>query len=402
MTGLHLPRHRHILVSGAGIAGPALAYWLHRQGSDVTVVEKAPAVRGGGYPVDIRGTALEVVRRMGLLPQLRRAHIRTRRITFLGTDGTSVAALRPEVLAGGTRSDLEVPRGKLTSLLHDAVRDDVTFVFNDSVAALDDRPDRVEVTFRSGARRDFDLVIGADGLHSQTRRLTLGPEEPFHHYLGYCFTGFTLPNHLGLAHEGVVWNAPGRSAALYAFGAGEHVHGFLNFSRPDPPFEAFRSPGAQRELVAETFRDQQWEVPRLVAAMRSADDQFFDVVSQIHMPRWSAGRVALVGDAAYAPSFLTGQGTSLALVGAYLLAGELARNPNHREAFEAYERAARPFVTANQELVTKGDASLFPRTEEALSRRNDALRTLSALPADTPRPAHSALVLPDYGRVGVG
>ncbi|MFF2197317.1 FAD-dependent monooxygenase [Streptomyces sp. NPDC058157] len=402
MTGLPrpLPRHRRVLVSGAGIAGPALAFWLHRHGFDVTVVEKAGAVRGGGYPVDVRGTAVEVVRRMGLLPQLRRAHISTRRITFLSTDGSPVAALRPEALVGGTRDDLEVPRGELTALLHDAVRDDVAFVFDDSVAALDDRPDHVEVTFRSGARREFDLVVGADGLHSHTRHLAFGPEEPFHHYLGHCFAGFTLPNHLGLAHEGLVWNAPGRSAVLYAVGAGEHVHGFLDFARPEPPFAAFRSPGAQRELVAETFRDRQWEVPRLVAAMRCADDLFFDVVSQIRMPRWSAGRVALVGDAAYAPSFLTGQGTSLALVGAYLLAGELAAHPGHREAFAAYERLARPFVTADQDLVGEGDAALFPRTEEALRRRDETLRTLSALPADTPRPAHSALVLPAYGEYG--
>ncbi|MFF0753042.1 FAD-dependent monooxygenase [Streptomyces sp. NPDC004267] len=396
MPGLRLPRHRSVLISGASVAGPALAYWLRRYGFDVTVVEKADAVRGGGYPIDVRGTALEVVRRMGLLPELRKAHIDTRRITFLDADGGTVAALRPEALAGGTGNDLEVPRGDLTSLLHGLVRDNVTFLFDDSIAALDDRPDGVEVTFHSGARRDFDLVIGADGLHSNTRRLILGAEERFHHYLGYCFAGFTLPNHLGLAHEGVLWNVPGRSAALYAVGAGQQVHGFLNFARPEPPLDAFRSPEAQRELVAATFPDQRWEVPRLVAAMRSAQDLFFDVVSQIRMPRWSVGRVALVGDAAYAPSFLTGQGTSLALVGAYLLAGELATRPDHREAFAAYESMARPFVTANQELVTEGNAALFPRTESALLQRDEALRALSALPADTPRPAHSALVLPDY------
>ncbi|GHE92889.1 FAD-dependent monooxygenase [Streptomyces fumanus] len=390
-----LPR-RSALVSGASIAGPAVAYWLHRYGFDVTVVEKAATVRGGGYPIDIRGTAVEAVRRMGLLPRLRKAHVDTRRITFLDPDGDAVAALRPESMAIGADGDLEVRRGDLTEILYDAVRDSVAFEFDDSIAALDDHPDCIEVTFRSGARRTFDVVIGADGLHSHTRRLVLGPEERFHHYLGACFAGFTLPNHLGLVSEGLLWNAPGRSAALYAVGYGQDVFGLLTFRRSDPPFDAFRDPEAQRELLAATFPDDRWEIPRIVAEMHTADDLFFDVVSQIRMPRWSAGRVALVGDACYAPSFLTGQGTSLALAGAYVLAGELATHRDHAEAFAAYERVMRPFVTANQALAGDGDTELFPATEEALRQRNTALRALSALPADRPHAEYSALTLPDY------
>ncbi|MER7468386.1 FAD-dependent monooxygenase [Streptomyces sp. NPDC097981] len=389
-------RGRSVLVSGASLAGPALAYWLHRYGFEVTVVEKADTVRGGGYPIDIRGTALEVVRRMDLLPQLQQAHIDTRRLTFLNADGGTIAALRPEAVSGGTGSDLEVPRGDLTRILYAAVCEDVEFLFGDSVTALDDRPEAVDVTFRSGTRRTFDLVVGADGLHSNTRRLVLGTEEQYHRYLGYCFAGFTMPNHLGLTQEAVLWNVPGRAAALYAVGAGEQVHGILSFARTDPPLDAFRDPQAQRDLVAETFRGDGWEVPRMVAAMQDADDLFFDVVSQIRTPRWSRGRVALVGDAAHAPSFLTGQGTSLALVGAYVLAGELAAHADHAEAYAAYERTARPYVTLNQDLVSEGNAALFPNTEETLRQRNAALRSLSELPADEPRAAHTALVLPDY------
>jgi 2-polyprenyl-6-methoxyphenol hydroxylase-like FAD-dependent oxidoreductase len=396
MTETHHLPNRSVLVSGASIAGPAIAYWLHRYGFDVTVVEKASAVRGGGYPIDIRGAALEAVRRMHLLPPLQKAHVDTRRITFLDADGGTVAALRPETIAIGTDGDLEVRRGDLTETLYDAVRDSVAFVFDDSITALDDRPDGIDVTFRSGARRTFDLVIGADGIHSNTRRLLLGPEERFHHYLGRCFAGFTVPNHLGLSHEVVLWNTPGRSAALYAVGSSEHVHGLLTFTRSDPPFDAFRAPDAQRELVAATFPDDRWEVPRMVAAMRTAEDLFFDVVSQIRMTDWSQDRVALVGDAAYAPSFLTGQGTSLALVGAYVLAGELATHSSHAKAFAAYERVMRPFVTLNQGLVDEDDASLLPSTEQALLRRNAALRSLSALPADEPHVAYTALTLPDY------
>jgi len=238
-------------------------------------------------------------------PRLRAAHIDTRRLTFLDEGGAPIVSLEPQAVVGGAEGrDIEVRRGDLAAALYDATRDDVTYRFGNAIEAIDEDADGVEVTFRSGLRRRFDLVIGADGLHSRTRALAFGPEEQFHRYLGYCFAGFTMPNPLGLSHEGVMWNAPGRAAALYAVGDHPQVHGFLNFALPEPPFAAFRDPAAQRELVAAVFADDGWQVPGMVRAMRAADDLFFDVISQIRMPGWSRGRVALVGDAAYAPSFL--------------------------------------------------------------------------------------------------
>jgi 2-polyprenyl-6-methoxyphenol hydroxylase-like FAD-dependent oxidoreductase len=386
-----------VLVSGASIAGPAVAYWLHRYGFAVTVVEKATGVRGGGYPIDVRGTALEVTRRMGILPQLQEAHIESRRLTFLDADGSTVASVRPEAVTGGVEgSDIEVRRGDLTSVLYRAVADDVEFVFDDSVDVLTQHEHGVDVTFRSGAQRSFDLVVGADGLHSRTRELVFGPEEQFHRYLGYCFAGFTMPNTSGLSHEGVLWSTPGRGAALYAVRDSDELHGFLTFARPEPPYDAFRDPAAQRDLVAAAFADDGWEIPAMVAAMRDADDLFFDVVSQIRQPRWTGGRVALVGDAAAAPSFLTGQGSSLALVGAYMLAGTLATHRDHTAAFAAYERDTRGFVELNQAQVGKGAAALFPVTAEDLARRNERLRGLSTLPPQNGRPAHTALALPAF------
>ncbi|MFE5891146.1 FAD-dependent monooxygenase [Streptomyces sp. NPDC056462] len=387
---------RKVLISGASIAGPALAFWLNRYGFAVTVVEKAGALRGGGYPIDVRGTALEVVRRMGILPRLRDAHIDLRRLTFLDRDGSEVASVSPHSVTGGVAGrDLEVRRGDLTDALHAAVRDDVEFLFNDSIDTLDQSGHGVDVTFRGGGRRTFDMVFGADGLHSRTREFLFGPEEQFHRYLGYCFAGFTMRNTFGLSHEAVLWNTPGRAAVLYAVGDNDGVHAFLNFAQPEPPFEAFRNPEAQRDLVASVFADAGWEVPGMLAAMHAADDLFFDGVSQIRLPRWSSGRVALVGDAAYAPSFLTGQGSSLALVGAYMLAGSLAAR-HHAAGFAAYEHQTREFVTANQDLVGDGDAALFPTTARALEQRNDMLRTLSAMPPAEGRPAHSALTLPEF------
>lgn len=387
---------RKVLISGAGVAGPALAFWLNRYGFEVTVVEKAGTPRDGGYPIDVRGTALEVVRRMGILPRLQDAHIDLRRLTFLDRDGSEVASVNPHTVTGGVAGrDLEVRRGDLTRALCTAVHDDVEFLFNDSIDTLDQSGHGVDVTFRGGGMRTFDMVFGADGLHSRTREFLFGPEEQFHRYLGYCFAVFTMRNTFGLSRETVMWNTPGRAAALYAVGDNDEVHAFLNFTHPEPPFDAFRNPEAQRDLVAAVFADAGWEVPGMLAAMRDADDLFFDGVSQIRMPRWSSGRGALVGDAAYAPSFLTGQGTSLALVGAYMLAGSLA-DRDHAAGFAAYEHNTREIVTVNQEQVGEGDATLFPTTARALEQRNDMLRSLSTMPSTEGRPAHSALTLPDF------
>ncbi|MFE1200881.1 FAD-dependent monooxygenase [Streptomyces sp. NPDC058762] len=365
------------LVSGASIAGPVLAHWLNRHGYAVTVVEKARTIRSGGYPIDVRGPALDVVERMGILPRLRDAHIDLRRLTFLDADGDEITSLHPHAVTGGaTGRDLEVRRGDLTDALYTAVRDDVEFLFDDSVATLDQTGHGVDVTFRGGGSRTFDLVFGADGMHSRTRELVFGPEERFHRYLGHCFAVFTMPNNLGLSHETVMWNTPGRTAALYAVGDDDEVHAFLNFARPHPPHDAFGDPRTQRNLVAEVFADAGWKVPDILAALDDADDLFFDAVSQIRMPRWSSGRVALVGDAAHAPSFLTGQGTSLALIGAYRLAGALA-DADHTAGFAAYERGARDLVTRTQDRVGAGGGTLFPTTAEALEQRNERLRALS-------------------------
>jgi 2-polyprenyl-6-methoxyphenol hydroxylase-like FAD-dependent oxidoreductase len=396
LRGVRTTPRRKVLISGAGVAGSALAFWLNRYGFAVTVVEKAGALRDGGYPIDVRGTALEVVRRMGILPRLRDAHIDLRRLTFLDGDGSEVASVNPHTVTGGVAGrDLEVRRGDLTDALHTVVRDDVEFLFNDSIDTLDQSGHGVDVTFRGGGRRTFDMVFGADGLHSRTREFLFGPEEQFHRYLGYCFAVFTMRNTSGLSHETLMWNTPGRAAALYAVGDDDEVHAFLNFAHPEPPFGAFRDPQAQRDLVAAVFADAGWEIPGMIAAMRDADDLFFDAVGQIRMPRWSSGRVALVGDAAYAPSFLTGQGTSLALVGAYMLAGSLVGR-DHAAGFAAYEHSTREFVTVNQEQVGEGDATLFPTTAQALDQRNDMLRHLSAVPPAAGRPAHSALTLPAF------
>jgi 2-polyprenyl-6-methoxyphenol hydroxylase-like FAD-dependent oxidoreductase len=381
-----------VLISGASVAGPALAYWLHRYGVDVTVVEKSGSIRGGGYPIDIRGTAVDVVERMGVLPQLRAAHIDTRRIGVLDGAGRPVAAFKPDELTGArVGADLELPRGDLTSILYARTRDDVEYVFGDSIATLDAHRDRVDVTFERGGPRSFDYVVGADGLHSNTRRLAFGPERDYHRYLGFCFAGFTMANASGRSHEAILQNTPGTLAAVYAVGEQPWVHALLAFVTPEPARGAVDVTG----LVADAFAGQGGEVPGLLAALAEADDVYFDTVSQIRMPGWVDGRVALVGDAAYAPSFLTGQGTSLALAGAYVLAGAL-RNGTPA----AYEARMRDYVTRNQALADGGAIGILPRTRAQLWVRNQAFRLLPLLARTDligrgQRRAATSLALPD-------
>ena len=403
---------RTVLICGAGIAGPVLAYWLQRYGFTVTVVEQAGAPRGGGYPIDVRGTAIDVVRRMGLLPELRRVHIKSRRFTFLEADGAEVASLPAHLVdARGTGESIEIARGDLTAAVYEAVRDDVEFVFDDAIDALDQIGQRVEITFRSGAQRAFDIVIAAEGMHSRTREILFGPEEAFHRRLGYGYAVFTMPNAMRLSHELLMWNEPGKAAALYSTGSEDDaLHVFLNFYRPDLHPDALRGPEVGKDLFATVFADKGWKIPDLIDAMFAADEFFCDTAGQIRLPHWSRGRVALVGDAAYAPSFLTGQGTSLALVGAYMLAHSLATNPDHCAAFSDYERGTRGFVAMNQALVDSGGTLLFPATENALEERNSRLRDLMTRPTPKPQPAHTALTLPaeswdldraQHGRGGV-
>jgi 2-polyprenyl-6-methoxyphenol hydroxylase-like FAD-dependent oxidoreductase len=394
----------NILISGASIAGPALAYWLTRYGFKVTVVEKASSLRGGGYPIDIRGTALDAVERMGLYVEMRAKHVDTQHLTFVDKHGEVIASLNPETLTGGVKGrDIEIRRGDIGTILYAFTKDKVNYKFKDSIASLYDQADGVMVKFVSGDSGFFDIVIGADGLHSNTRTVIFGHESQFEKYIGNCFAGFTVPNTYGLDRGALSYTMVGKSATLYAARHSEMVHAFLSFKYPQSPFQKRISEEEKRDLTASMFEGvNDWIVPELVEKMRKADDLFFDSVSQIYMPTWSKGRIVLAGDAAHATSFASGQGSSMALVGAYILAGEIATKPNYTAAFQAYERIARPFIELNQALVKIGKSLLQPNTQEDLDARNDLLRKMATDPAakvspqDESHQAHIALKLPNY------
>ncbi len=403
MPGAPATKSRSVLMSGASIAGPALAYWLDRYGFDVTVVERAPAVRSGGYPIDVRGTAIEVIDRMGILSPVRAAHIDSRELRFVDAQGRVIGTIPPYDLTNNQGGDVELPRGALTTILYNLTQErPIRYRFNDSIETLQDDGSGVEIHFRSGERHRYDIVIGADGLHSRTRGLVFGPEQQFNHYLGHCFNIFSMPNDMGLSHGGIIYGEAGRTAGAFAVRDSEKIFAFLIFASDAPPFGADLGSEEQYLRTAAAFAGAGWEVPRLLQVMRQADDLFFDTVSQIRMPVWSSGRIALVGDAAYAPSFRSGQGTSIALVGAYVLAGELASHDDPSRAFASYERIARPFVEANQALATGSNGSfLLARTSEEIEARNRILAAIAAgedigVRNDHARDVHNMLRLPDY------
>lgn len=371
---------RTVLISGAGVAGPALAFWLRRHGFAVTVVERAPGLRPGGQAVDVRGTAREVVDRMGLTARIRAETLREKGMAYVDERGGVRARLPVHAFGGeGIVADIEIERGDLARLLYEATRDDVEYVFDDSIETLEQTGDGVRLTFDRSAPRTVDLVVGADGSHSRTRALAFGPESAYVRPLGAYLAYFSIPHRdetgwflLHNAPDGrVVGTRPtrdGRTAAFFSFRSPE-----LDVDRRDR--------AAQQRLLADRFAGVGWRAAELLAAAPDAGDFYFDRYGQVRMERWSAGRVALLGDAAWCPSPLTGQGTSLALVGAYLLAGELAAaRGDHALAYRRYEELLRPHVTRGQELPGGGISGFLPASRTAIRMRDASMRAMTSRP----------------------
>src|SRR4051794_21903124 len=337
---------RSVLISGAGIAGPALASWLTRRGIAVTVVERALAPRPGGQAVDLRGAGRTVADRMGLLGEIRAVSLEQKGIAWVRADGSIAARMPVDAFGGeGIVSEIEVLRGDLADVLHRATVSSTEYVFGDSITGLDDDGDGVTVTFEHAPPRRFDLVVGADGSHSVVRALAFGPEADCTEPLGCYTTWFTTPAELDLDGWFLMHNAPGGLVASVRPGRlpGEHKVG-LSF-RSGPLAYDRTDVAAQKSLVAERFAGAGWEVPRLIAAMEAAPDFVLDSMAQVRLPTWSRGRVVLIGDAAWSPTPLTGLGTTLALVGAYVLAGELAvADGDQAVAFRRLEEVLRAYV----------------------------------------------------------
>lgn len=380
-----------ILISGAGVAGPSLAHWLHRYGHDVTVVERAPGLRPGGQAVDFKGeTHHTVLARMGLLDEVRRHQTG-------GTDQTIVdAAGRKRAVIPGefTGGDLEIHRGDLARLLHEHTADHCEYLFDDTITALEDTPDGVDVTFATAAPRRFDLVVAADGIHSNVRRLAFGPERDYVRFLGHYYALAELGEDVG-GGDAVMYNEPGRMVAV----GGPKASAFFVFASPELSYDRYDTQ-QQRKLLADAYHGGGWRLPELVGKLPGARDFHFDSLSRVTVDRYSRSRVVLLGDAAYGNT-LGGFGTGLAVVGAYVLAGELhAAGGDHRVAFARYEERFRGYAKISQ----RGTAGPFlappSRLRIALRDRMFNSRFLLGLMLKATDKFATGIELPDYSASG--
>ena len=373
---------RSVLISGGGIAGPALAFWLTRQGFTVTIVERAPTLRPGGQAVDLRGAGRTVVDRMGLLEAVRAVSLHQRGIAFVRDDGRIAARMPVDAFGGeGIVSEIEVLRGDLSSVLYEATVPATEYLFDDTVTALEQDDHGVGVTFLRSAPRRFDLVVGADGSHSVVRALAFAPEADCAQPIGCYVSWFTAPAEVDLDGWFLMHNAPGGLVASVRPGRlpGEHKAGLSFRSAPLAIDRA--DVAAQKALVAERFTGVGWEVPRLLSAMDAAPDFVLDSMAQVRLPAWSRGRVVLLGDAAWCPTPLTGLGTTLALVGAYVLAGELAdADGDVAVAARRYEEVLRDYVTSSQQLPPGGVASYAPMSRARIRLGTATMRWMTRWP----------------------
>jgi 2-polyprenyl-6-methoxyphenol hydroxylase-like FAD-dependent oxidoreductase len=388
----------NVLISGASVAGPALAYWLQRHGFNATVVERAPGLRDGGYAVDFRGDAhLSILRRMGVLADIEQSRTGVGAMSYVNKAGKTQSKMPADLFAG----DVEILRGDLARILYNATSQHTEYIFGDSITSLSEDANGVTVTFERGAPRRFDLVIGADGLHSNVRRLAFGPEERFVKHLGVYCAIFTTANRLGLEYTGHAYRTAGRLVAMYSARHNTEAKAVFYFSSPQLDLDR-NDVVRQQEILAEQFTGNGWQSEQLLDDMRYADDFYFDSVGQVRMDTWSRGRVAVLGDAACSPSSLSGMGTGLAVVGAYALAGELAAaGGDHRVAFGRYEEVMRKYAEGCQKMGDGVAKLMVPGSRLAAALLNRYYKVMPYLPgagmaAKIARKTAEAIMLPPY------
>jgi 2-polyprenyl-6-methoxyphenol hydroxylase-like FAD-dependent oxidoreductase len=378
---------RSVLISGAGVAGLAAAFWLDRAGFEVTLIESSDGFRRGGQAVDIRGVALQVVQAMGLLDAARALRTRLKGMSMLDADGNEIHRTEERTYSAGRldSDDIEIFRDDLCELLMNALSTNVEFLYSDSIRAIDQSKDGVRIEFESGSNRSFDLLIGADGIYSNVRKQAFNDEAAFVFPLGVVLALFSIPNFIKLDDWQIGHRVEEFGYVTYPSRDKRELRIGVGFGAPEPPLSR-NDVEAQKRVVSQSCAHLKGDFPRFLEAMKSTDQFYYNELAQIHMPSWSQGRVVLVGDAAYCASPFSGQGTSLALVGAFVLAHELARRAqDSADAFAAYESRMRPFVDLNQALVDLERQGPVPDEQLDAAKNGIDLTGLFAQPVDATR-----------------
>ena len=390
-----------VLISGIGIAGPTLAHWLNRSGFRCTLVDKAPALRSGGYVIDFWGLGYEIAGKMGLLSEIDAAGYHMQELRVVDDRGRRISGFGTRVfgeLTGGRY--ITLARSDLSGLIFDTIKDSSEVLFSNEVASLRQDKEGVDVTLADGKERRFDLVIGADGLHSRIRALTFAPAQQFERDLGYIVAAFEVSGYRP-RNEGVymLYGRPGRMAGRFALHDDRTL--FLLIFVGDYTVPQHRDElSAQKAIVKDHFKDCGWECEAILSELEGSTDLYFDSVSQIKLGTWSKGRVALIGDAAFCVSLLAGQGSALAMTAAYVLAGELAKSRGGYEvAFRRYESLLRPFMEEKQRAARTFASAFAPKTRFGLFVRNQVMKVLripGLAKLTIGRGITDRLTLPDY------
>lgn len=392
---------RSVLIVGCGIAGPALAYWLLEHGFEPTLAERAPALRTGGYAIDFWGLGFDLVERMGLLPQVLNAGYAVNELRLVNARSRRVGGFDVDVLRTATQGRFTtLPRSALSAILVGAIAERASIRWGTTPVAFEQRADGVLVRFSDGKTELFTLVIGADGVHSRVREEVFGTASKFEHYLGFRVAAYQVAGYSKRDEQVYVSHAvPGRQVARLSLRDDQTL--FMLMAAEEAPGPRSWDKQSTVAYLRARFGDLGWEIPEILGALERAAEIYIDRVSQIRLPRWWRGHLALLGDAAYAPSLLAGQGSALAIIGAYVLAGELSRAVTPEAAFERYQDKLAPFIGAKQ-IAAQGFAGTFvPQTSLGIWLRNAVTRAM-AIPAVAKlamgRSLRDDFVLPSYDR----
>ena len=395
---------KKILVSGGSIAGPTLAYWLHKYGYDVTIIERSSELRLGGQNIDVKGPALEVIRKMGLEDEIRAANTTEIGIRFVNVKNEIVGEFPVESALSMTQ-ELEILRGDLVQILYKHTKDHVKYIFGDYITALNQHADNVSVTFSSGKTEDYDLVISAEGIGSQTRKLAFGDEIKFK-YLG-IYTAYLTIKKTSTDSRWARWcNAAGGIVFVLRPDNYGKTRASVTFLSPEMGYEKL-SDDEKKNVLIEKIKDVGWEAERLVKEIQDSEDLYFERVSQVKAPKWRNGRVCLTGDAAYCATPIAGKGVDLSVSGAYILAGELSKTDDHEQAFKNYENRMRPYVESSQKLPPGVPRIVYPTSKTGVAILNGIVSVFGSKPVKNimnlfsgkNKEAKQEIELPDYEEI---
>jgi len=371
--------NKNILISGAGIAGTTLALWLKKFGFNPTLIEIAPALREGGYAIDFMGAGYDVAEKMGIIPALKEVDINFSKLVFVDSNNKEKGSMNYQKIKNFLNGRaFTLLRSDLAKMIYQSLDKDVEIIFGDTITNIAQNENEVSVTFQSGTTRNFDLLVGADGLHSKVRSLVFGNETQFEKYFGYYTSSYTIDDFSLGNHTFSMYNVPYKQVAVYS-NSGNKTTTFFIFTSPEKLSYPYHDIGKQKQILKTEFENSGWMCPQLLSGIDSTTDFYFDSISQIKMDSWYKGRITLVGDAGYCPSLLSGKGSTLAMVGAYILAGELKQaNGDYKAAFKQYEVIFKPFMDKKQKAAQFFAKSFVPKSNFGIWLRNVTFKLMSS------------------------